>query len=70
MSSRTPFLALSSATAAEDYVADHKGKQVISAEAAYMSSTLMQYCVEGPYFNYMQVLKRSYPVYAKTGTTD
>ena len=35
-----------------------------------MASTLMQYCVEGPYFNYMQVLKRSYPVYAKTGTTD
>ena len=53
-----------------DYVADHDGKQVISEEAAYMSSTLMQYCVEGPYFNYMQVLKRSYPVYAKTGTTD
>lgn len=53
-----------------DYVADHSGKQVISEEAAYMSSTLMQYCVEGPYFNYMQVLKRSYPVYAKTGTTD
>ena len=43
---------------------------MISEEAAYMSSTLMQYCVEGPYFNYMQVLKRSYPVYAKTGTTD
>lgn len=53
-----------------DYVADHDGKQVISEEVAYMSSTLMQYCVEGPYFNYMQVLKRSYPVYAKTGTTD
>ena len=53
-----------------DYVADHDGKQVISEEAAYMSSPLMQYCVEGPYFNYMQVLKRSYPVYAKTGTTD
>lgn len=53
-----------------DYVADHSGKQVISEEVAYMSSTLMQYCVEGPYFNYMQVLKRSYPVYAKTGTTD
>ena len=54
----------------EDYVADPTGKQVISEEAAYMASTLMQYCVEGPYFNYMQVLKRSYPVYAKTGTTD
>ncbi len=54
----------------EDYVADPAGKQVISEEAAYMASTLMQYCVEGPYFNYMQVLKRSYPVYAKTGTTD
>ena len=54
----------------EDYVADPAGKPVISEEAAYMASTLMQYCVEGPYFNYMQVLKRSYPVYAKTGTTD
>ena len=54
----------------EDYVADLEGNRVISEEAAYMTSTLMQYCVEGPYFNYMQSLKRDYPVYAKTGTTD
>lgn len=54
----------------EPYVADHQGQQVISEESAYLASSLMQYCVEGPYFNYMQDLKRSYPVYAKTGTTD
>lgn len=54
----------------EDYVANSQPVQVISEEAAYMSSMLMQYCVEGPYYNYMQVLERDYPVYAKTGTTD
>lgn len=42
----------------------------LSAEAAYMSSNLMEYNVTGPYFNFMQLLKRNFPVYAKTGTSD
>ena len=30
----------------------------------------MENNVSGPYFNWMQILKRNYPVYAKTGTSD
>ncbi|MDR1795407.1 MAG: transglycosylase domain-containing protein [Erysipelotrichaceae bacterium] len=44
--------------------------QVVSAETAYLVTYLMENNVSGPYNNYMQVLKRSYPIYAKTGTTD
>ena len=44
--------------------------QVVNSGAAYFVDELMRYCVEGPYYNYMQGLKREYPVYAKTGTTD
>lgn len=53
-----------------EYIADTEGKQVISEEAAYMTATLEQYCVDGPFFNYMQILRREYPIYAKTGTSD
>jgi len=42
----------------------------ISAEAAYMSASMMEQNVQGPYFNFMQILKRSFSVYAKTGTSD
>ena len=42
----------------------------LSAEAAYMTATLMEQNVSGPYFNFMQILKRNFPVYAKTGTSD
>ena len=44
--------------------------RVVDKGAAYFVDNLMQYAVEGPYYNYMQILKRDYPVYAKTGTTD
>ena len=52
------------------YEANYQKEQVISAESAYMVSDLMYDCVYGPYFNYMQILKRDYPTYGKTGTTD
>ena len=42
----------------------------ISAEAAYMTSAMLEQNVSGPYFNFMQLLKRNFPVYAKTGTSD
>ncbi len=42
----------------------------LSAEAAYMSSSMMEQNVQGPYFNFMQILKRNFSVYAKTGTSD
>ena len=53
-----------------EYISDTKGKQVISSAAAYMIATCEEYNVSGPFYNNMQILKRSYPVYAKTGTTD
>jgi len=42
----------------------------LSAEAAYMSASMMEQNVQGPYFNFMQILKRNFSVYAKTGTSD
>ncbi len=44
--------------------------QVISEGAAFLAAYMMEANVSGPYFNYMQILERTYPVYAKTGTTD
>lgn len=52
------------------YEADTKGNQVVDPGAAYMVSTLEYENVYGYWFNYMQILKTGYPVYAKTGTTD
>lgn len=50
---------------------ESKTVKAVSSAAAYQTAQLMRYCVEGPYFNYMQILKRKdYTVYAKTGTTD
>ncbi len=53
-----------------EYVADTTGTQVISSAAAYMVAKCEEYNVSGPWLNNMQILKRDYPVYAKTGTTD
>ncbi len=44
--------------------------QVLSNESAYLTAHLMYQAVNGPYYNYMQILKRGYAVYGKTGTTD
>ncbi|MBR2577563.1 MAG: hypothetical protein IKE38_01405, partial [Erysipelotrichaceae bacterium] len=52
------------------YVADTVGNQVVSSAAAYMAATCEAYNVSGPFYNLMQILRRDYPVYAKTGTTD
>ncbi|MFV0480046.1 MAG: transglycosylase domain-containing protein [Anaerorhabdus sp.] len=49
---------------------ENQSVKALSSGAAYQAAQLMRYCVEGPYFNYMQILKRDYAVYAKTGTTD
>lgn len=43
---------------------------VLSKEAAYIDVAMMEQDVSGPYRNFMQILKRSFPVYAKTGTSD
>lgn len=49
---------------------ENQNVKVLSSGSAYLVAELMQYAVEGPYYNYMQILKRDYPVYAKTGTSD
>ncbi|NLC96596.1 MAG: penicillin-binding protein [Erysipelotrichaceae bacterium] len=44
--------------------------RVISEASSYLITQLMYKVVNGPIYNYMQLLKRDYPVYGKTGTTD
>ena len=43
---------------------------VLSDAASYMTAMMMEQNVSGPYSNFMQVLKRDFQVYAKTGTSD
>ncbi|OGS58093.1 MAG: hypothetical protein A2Y19_06030 [Firmicutes bacterium GWE2_51_13] len=54
----------------EPIVPTYASTKVISEDAAYLSTKMMEYDVTGPYQNYMQILKRNYEVYAKTGTSD
>lgn len=54
----------------EEFFPTDQNRKVLSSGSSYLVTELLQYAVEGPYFNYMQILKRGYPVYAKTGTTD
>ena len=54
----------------EDYVADTTGTRALSSEAAFQTAYLEYTNVYGGYSNSMDVLKTSYPVYAKTGTSD
>lgn len=54
----------------EPLVPAYASTKVISADAAYLSTNMMEYDVTGPYQNYMQILKRPFQVYAKTGTSD
>ena len=43
---------------------------VISEEAAYLATELYYNNIWGGIYNYMQTLKRDYPTYAKTGTSN
>ena len=52
------------------YYPTDQNRRVISSGSAWMVTELLYNNVYGPYFNYMQILERDYPVYAKTGTTD
>ncbi len=51
-------------------VPNYASVRALSAEAAYLSLSMMQNAVSGPFSNFMQILKKPYPVYGKTGTTD
>ncbi|MCH4208185.1 MAG: transglycosylase domain-containing protein [Solobacterium sp.] len=53
-----------------EYYPQNQNKQVLSSGSAYLSTELMYNNVYGDVLNYMQLLKRDYPVYAKTGTSD
>ena len=53
-----------------EYYPENQNRKILSSGSAYLTAQLMYNNVYGPYFNYMQLLKRDYPVYAKTGTTD
>ena len=54
----------------DSYVPTYASVNVISAESAYLATSLMEQNVSVNYHNYMQILQRSYQVYAKTGTTN
>ncbi|MEA5026351.1 MAG: transglycosylase domain-containing protein [Erysipelotrichaceae bacterium] len=54
----------------DPYVPTYASVSVLSEESAYLATSLMEQDVSVNYGNYMQILKRSYEVYAKTGTTN
>ena len=53
-----------------EYYTQNQNVRALSSGSAYLATELEANNVTGSYFNYMQLLARSYPVYAKTGTTD
>lgn len=57
-------------TKGETITPDTQERRVLSSGSAYLADQLMENNVSGGYNNYMNVLEREYPVYAKTGTTD
>ena len=54
----------------ETYYPQNQNVRVLSPGSCYLVDLLMENNVNYRAFNYMQVLQRGYPVYAKTGTTD
>ncbi|MBR0479471.1 MAG: transglycosylase domain-containing protein [Solobacterium sp.] len=53
-----------------EYYPQNQNRQVLSPGSAWLTCQLMRNNVEGRFMNLMQLLKRSYPIYAKTGTSD
>lgn len=54
----------------EPLIPSYASTRALSAEAAYLTATLMENNVSGGYANFMGNLRKGYPVYAKTGTSD
>ena len=54
----------------DSYYPENQNVRVLSSGSAYLVDLLMKNNVDVQIYNLMQVLKRPYPVYAKTGTTD
>lgn len=44
--------------------------QIISPEAAYLTARMEYQAIYGPYTNYMQIARKNYQSFGKTGTTD
>ena len=57
-------------TDGSEYTPEIQNVRVLSSGSAYLVAQLMQNNVDSQCGNYMDLLKRDYPVYAKTGTTD
>lgn len=53
-----------------DFIADTEGVQVVSPAAAYMTATLLRNNVTSGWIGQLNLLKRDYPTFAKTGTTN
>ena len=49
---------------------NEKADELVSEEAAFMISQLLEKVVTGGYYNYSRLLASNYPVYAKSGTSD
>lgn len=54
----------------EDYVADTVGNPALSSAAAYMTATLERFNVTSGYISQLNLIRRDYPTFAKTGTTN
>ncbi|MDO5110313.1 MAG: transglycosylase domain-containing protein, partial [Erysipelotrichaceae bacterium] len=54
----------------DTFYPENQNVRVLSSGSAYLVDLLMKNNVDVQIYNLMQVLKRRYPVYAKTGTTD
>ena len=48
----------------------YEATQIISPEAAYLTARMEYQAIYGPYANYMQVARKNYQSFGKTGTTD
>lgn len=58
-------------TDGDTYYPDNQEVQVLSSGSAYLVTQLMANNVtQNEYYNYATILERSWPIYAKTGTTD
>ena len=58
-------------TNGDTYYPDGQNQRVLSSGSAYLVTELLKNDVsQTKYGNYMYILRRSWPVYAKTGTTD
>lgn len=58
-------------TNGDTFYPENQNQRVLSAGSAYLAVSLMQNNVsQTKYFNYAYILRRSWPTYAKTGTTD